>query len=180
MAGQENRTGIGCTYWNIDGQLTHPELVTKSQLIKDRLPAIFEDGPFFERWTEITQEEGEATRRMVMEWLADHDLSTRNQLETIILFQKDEDLEAIAITTMVFFPFPSVAGVRVFVDTREGYDIDLLDYVSESNLDHYAENAAYVYPCPELDPVYREDQDPEDNHGIDTSGMNVAGNPGYF
>jgi len=87
----------------------------------------------------------------VMDWLADYDISTRNQLETVLLFE-DEDVEAIAITTMVYFPFPDVATVRVFVDgARDGIDLIGFDDVPD-NLEHYASSAEFEYPCPELDP----------------------------
>lgn len=70
-------------------------------------------------------------------WVADHDLTTRNQFETVINLD-DEDIEAIAITTMVYYPFPHVATVRVFIDSRD-YDLDLLfNNDGDSNLDHYA------------------------------------------
>lgn len=70
-------------------------------------------------------------------WVADHNLATRNQFETVINLD-DEDIEAIAITTMVYYPFPRIATVRVFIDSHD-YDLDLLfENDGDSNLDHYA------------------------------------------
>jgi hypothetical protein len=100
-------------------------------------------------------------KEIVIDYLGDYDLLTRNQLETVILFE-DEDIEAIAITTAVYFPFPEVSDVRVFI-AGALLDVDLLDFKDDTpgNLDHYSQRATQPYLIPELDPECSNDYNPD-------------------
>ena len=69
-------------------------------------------------------------------YYADHDLTEKNILETAIIFE-EEELDAIVIDTLVFYPFPEVA--EVLVTAHNGLEgLDMFSPEFEDNLEHYA------------------------------------------
>ena len=167
METQEIRTGIGCEYVNVDGQLTHPLLVAK--IPRDLCESCYHnredphqvfstcgrcfpdenDIPVYhsqrselikapEIWIEVS---GEDVQRL----LAKPDYFTITHIQKTIddhlIFQTiiwPNPLTALTIDTMIFFPFPKVAGVNVSAYVLD-QGIDLVLVGVDDNVDHYSE-----------------------------------------
>jgi hypothetical protein len=143
------QTGIGTDYVNVNGQLTHPDLLSKSQIY-------FDEEIGFEKWTEIhwaevpclylpsSLNEDERDRETVIDvWTVG--LSTlEDPIYLVTMLGGTTDYDSIIIETTIGFPFPEVVGTNVIIPEGQG-EIYLSKVADDfNNLDHYARTMAQL------------------------------------